>query len=79
MGSDPIFRIRDVGAYLGVTHQRVTQMCAEGKLLEPEQVDGIGPMWKQSTIRAGPSVCGGNPGMFGALVSGGAATICARR
>lgn len=42
-------RIDDVGAYLGVSHQRADQMFHEGKLPEPEQVDGIG-MWKRATI-----------------------------
>ena len=50
MSQGSTFRIRDVGAYLRVTHQRVTQLYAEGKFPEPDQVDGIGPMWKQATI-----------------------------
>ena len=37
-------------AYLNVTFQRVAQMRLEGKLPEPDQVDGIGPMWKPATI-----------------------------
>jgi hypothetical protein len=28
----------------------VTQMHAEGKLPEPDQLDGIGPLWKPATI-----------------------------
>ena len=33
MGQPPtLLLVRDVAAYLGVTHQRVTQMHAEGKL-----------------------------------------------
>lgn len=45
-----IFRLADVAAYLGVTQQRVTQMRQEGKLPEPKQVDGVGPLWKRATI-----------------------------
>lgn len=44
------FRIKDVAAYLRVTHQRGAQMNAEGKLPEPERVDHIGPQWKPSKI-----------------------------
>jgi predicted DNA-binding transcriptional regulator AlpA len=43
-------RIRDVGAYLGISHQRADQMFHEGKLPEPERVGGIGPQWKPATI-----------------------------
>ena len=50
MSGGPTLGIKDIGAYLGVTHQRVTQMYAEGKLPDPEQVDGIGPLWKPTTI-----------------------------
>jgi hypothetical protein len=46
----PTFRIVDVGAYLGVSHQRAEQMFHEGKFPKPERVDGIGPMWKPATI-----------------------------
>jgi predicted DNA-binding transcriptional regulator AlpA len=49
-GQDRTFRIRDVAAYLGVTHQRVSMMYAEDKLPEPERVDGIGPLWKPAMI-----------------------------
>jgi hypothetical protein len=42
--------MREVASYLRVSHQRVTQMHAEGKLPEPDQVDGIGPLWKPATI-----------------------------
>ena len=45
-----MLRVRDVAAYLRVTHQRVTQMHAEGKLPEPDRVDGIGPLWQRVTI-----------------------------
>lgn len=45
-----MLRIRDVGAYLGVSHQRADQMFHEGKLPEPERVDGIGPLWRPATI-----------------------------
>jgi predicted DNA-binding transcriptional regulator AlpA len=45
-----MLRIRDVGAYLGVSHQRADQMFHEGKFPEAERVDGIGPMWKPATI-----------------------------
>jgi hypothetical protein len=43
-------RIRDVATFLRVSHQRGTQMYAEGKLPEPDQVDGIGPLWKPATV-----------------------------
>jgi anti-anti-sigma factor len=43
-------RVKDVAAYLRVSHQRGTQMYAEGKLPEPEWEDGIGPLWKSATI-----------------------------
>jgi hypothetical protein len=43
-------RIRDIGAYLGVSHQRAEQMFHEGKFPEPERADGIGPIWKPATI-----------------------------
>jgi hypothetical protein len=45
-----MLRIRDVGDYLGVSHQRANQMFHEGKFPEPERVDGIGPLWKPKTI-----------------------------
>jgi hypothetical protein len=40
----------EVAAFLRVSHQRVTLMYAEGKVPEPDQVDGIGPQWKRTTI-----------------------------
>ena len=46
-----MLRIRDVGAYIGVSHQRAAQMHAEGKLPEPAKVDRIGPIWKPATIK----------------------------
>lgn len=42
--------MREVGAYVGVSQQRAAQMFHEGKLPEPDQVDGIGPLWKPATI-----------------------------
>ncbi|MDP9201114.1 MAG: helix-turn-helix domain-containing protein [Gemmatimonadota bacterium] len=39
----------DVARYLGVTHQRVTQMVAEGKLPAPRH-DPVGPLWTPSVI-----------------------------
>jgi len=50
MSQGRTFRISDVGAYLGVSYQRAAQMYAEGKLLEPERVDRIGPLWKPAKI-----------------------------
>ena len=50
MNQGRTLRIKDVGAYLGVSHQRADQMFHEGKLPEPERVDGVGPMWKPATI-----------------------------
>ena len=43
-------RMSEIAAYLNVTFQRVAQMRQEGKLPEPDHVDGIGPMWKPATI-----------------------------
>jgi hypothetical protein len=43
-------RTKDLAAYLGVSHQRVTQMRSEGKLPEPDAVDPIGPSWGRATI-----------------------------
>jgi hypothetical protein len=53
MSQPPKLRIRDVAAYLDVSHQRVTLMYAEGKLLKPKQVDGVGPLWEPATIGDG--------------------------
>jgi predicted DNA-binding transcriptional regulator AlpA len=50
MSQGRTLRIRDVGAYLGVSKQRADQMFDEGKLPEPDRVDGISPMWKLATI-----------------------------
>jgi hypothetical protein len=50
MSQGRTFRISDVAAYLGVSHQRGAQMYQEGKLPEPDHVDHIGPMWKPATI-----------------------------
>lgn len=50
------FRIADVGRYLGVSHQRVTQMRHdtqmrhERKLPQPDAVDPIGPSWERASI-----------------------------
>jgi len=40
----------DVASYLGVSHQRVTQMRHEGKLPEPDATDPVGPSWNRTTI-----------------------------
>jgi hypothetical protein len=40
----------DVAIYLHVSHQRVTQMYAEGKLPEADHVDDTGPTWKPAKI-----------------------------
>jgi hypothetical protein len=45
-----VLHIKDVGTFLRISHQRAAQMLAEGKLPEPDQVDGIGPLWKPATI-----------------------------
>jgi hypothetical protein len=47
-----MLRIRDVAAYLRITHLRVTQMYAEGKLPAPEQADGLGPDMEARDDRA---------------------------
>ncbi len=39
-GTHPL-RIREMATYLRVSHPR---MYAEGKLIEPEQIDGVGPL-----------------------------------
>jgi hypothetical protein len=43
-------RTKDVGTYLNVSHQRATQMLAEGKLPAPDALDRIGPLWTPATI-----------------------------
>ena len=53
----------EVAAYLNVTFQRVAQMRLEGKLPEPDQVDGIGPMWKPATIERWAEGSGGIRGV----------------
>jgi hypothetical protein len=50
VAASSLYRIRDVAAYVGVSHQRVTRIHAEGKLPEPNRVDGVGPMWEPVTI-----------------------------
>jgi len=40
----------EVASYLRVSHQRVSEMYAEGKLPKPDRVDQIGPSWKPTTI-----------------------------
>jgi hypothetical protein len=50
MGQGRAFRVKDVAAYLRVSHQRGTQMYAEGKLPKPERIDRIGPLWKPARI-----------------------------
>jgi hypothetical protein len=42
--------VTEVAGFLRVSHQRVAQMRKEGKLPEPDQVDGVGPEWKLATI-----------------------------
>ena len=50
MSQGRAFRVSDVAAYLRVSQQRGALMYAEGKLPEPDHVDGIGPLWKPVTI-----------------------------
>jgi hypothetical protein len=50
MGQGRALRVEDVAAYLNVSHQRGTQMYAEGKLPEPDKVDRVGPQWKPAGI-----------------------------
>ena len=50
MSKGRALRVKDVAAYLRVSHQRGTQMYAERKLPEPQRIDSIGPLWKSSTI-----------------------------
>jgi hypothetical protein len=64
MKADGSLRIRDVGAYLGVSHQRADQMFLEGKVPEPEVVDAIGPMWEPSRSSGGLSGSGGTRGRW---------------
>lgn len=45
-------RVKDVGAYLAVSHQRAAQMYAEGKLPKPVRVDRVGPLWEPGHDRA---------------------------
>jgi hypothetical protein len=44
-------RASDVARYLGVSHQRVTQMQQEGKLPEPDATDPSRPSWSPATIK----------------------------
>jgi predicted DNA-binding transcriptional regulator AlpA len=44
-----LLRTLAVARYLGVTHQRVTQMVAEGKLPPPRR-DHLGPSWTATAI-----------------------------
>ena len=46
----PTLRVKDVATYLRVSHQRGTQMYAEGKLPEPDLADGIGPLWRPAAL-----------------------------
>jgi hypothetical protein len=43
------FRSVNVARYLGVSHQRVTQMVVEGKLPAPRH-DHLGPSWTARAI-----------------------------
>jgi hypothetical protein len=45
----PRLRSVDVARYLGVSHQRVTQMVVEGKLPTPRH-DYLGPSWTATAI-----------------------------
>jgi predicted DNA-binding transcriptional regulator AlpA len=45
----PRLRSVDVARYLGVSHQRVTQMVAEGKLPTPRR-DHLGASWTEKAI-----------------------------
>jgi hypothetical protein len=47
-----VLRIRDVGAYLGISQQRAAQMYHERRLPKPERVDSIGPLWEAGHDRA---------------------------
>jgi hypothetical protein len=46
----PRLRSVDVARYLGVTHQRVTQMVAEGRLPTPRR-DHLGAFWTPGVIK----------------------------
>lgn len=50
LASGRFLRMPEVAADLRVSRRRVQQMYAEGKLPEPERVDGLGPTWKPATI-----------------------------
>lgn len=50
MSQGRALRVSDVATYLRVSQQRGAQMYAEGKLPEPDQIDGIGPLWKPARI-----------------------------
>jgi hypothetical protein len=61
MSQDRTLSLYNVGAYLGVSHQRANQMFREGKLPEPTEVDAAGrPRWNQRRSRGGPGVNGGH-------------------
>jgi predicted DNA-binding transcriptional regulator AlpA len=50
MSQGRTLRVKDVAAYLRVSHQRVSVMYAEGKLPKPDHVDRVGPIWKPAAI-----------------------------
>ena len=45
-----------MAAYLRVSQQRGAQMYAEGKFPEPDEIDGIGPLWKPNQEPGEPPV-----------------------
>jgi hypothetical protein len=54
------FRIRDVAAFIRVSHQRASRMYAEGKLPEPDQVDGY-----RAAVESGHDRAMGRAGVVG--------------
>ncbi len=49
LGARSRIRSTEVARYVGITHQRVTQMVAEGKLPAPRR-DHFGTSWTASQI-----------------------------
>jgi hypothetical protein len=62
--------MREIAAYLRVSHQRVTQMYTEGKLPKPEQVNGIGPLSKPATIERWARGVVGDAALAETVISG---------
>ena len=68
--SGPVLRMKDVAAYLDLSHQRVSQLYAEGKLPEPDAKDPAGRAGSPRRSNDGRTGSGGGPGVGGVLLLG---------